>query len=121
MTRKKSENIGDDLIKSMGEALAHARGQAVEARVTRFKKPDVAVRSIRRKTGLTQDVFASVLGVSVSGLRKWEQGQRQPHGAALTLLHVMDREPEAVARAIAYPASQRQKGRTDRRPKDANL
>jgi putative transcriptional regulator len=34
-------------------------------------------------------------------LRKWEQGQRQPHGAALTLLNIMDREPEAVIRAIS--------------------
>jgi len=98
--KAKKQNLGDELIQSMQEALAHARGEAVGARVTRIEKPSVQVKRIRKKIGLTQDTFATVLGVSVSGLRKWEQGQRQPHGAALTLLHVMDREPEAVVRAI---------------------
>jgi putative transcriptional regulator len=101
---KKTENFGDALIKAMGEALAHARGEATDARATKFRKPAVAVKSIRRKVGLKQDDFASLLGISVSGLRKWEQGQRRPHGAALTLLHVMDLEPQAVARAISRRA-----------------
>ena len=95
--RKKT--LGDELIQSMQEALAHARGVKVAARVTKVEKPRVQVKRIRRKVGLTQATFATVLGISVSGLRKWEQGQRQPHGAALTLLNVMDREPEAVIRA----------------------
>jgi putative transcriptional regulator len=51
--------------------------------------------------GLTQSDFATVLGTSVSGLRKWEQAQRQPQGSARTLLKVMDKEPEAVLRALA--------------------
>ena len=101
MVRKKNATVGEDLIKAMGEALAHARGEKVEVRVTRFRKPSVEVTRIRKKVGLTQRAFAGVLGISVSGLRKWEQKRRQPHGAALTLLQVMDREPEAVARALA--------------------
>ena len=98
---RKAATIGEDLIKAMGEALAHARGEKVAVRVTKFKKPALEVMRIRKKVGLTQNAFAGVLGVSVSGLRKWEQKQRQPHGAALTLLQIMDREPEAVARALA--------------------
>jgi putative transcriptional regulator len=98
---RKSGSLGDELIKSMGEALVHARGEKTDARVTRFRRPAVAVKTIRQKVGLGQEDFASLLGVSVSGLRKWEQGQRRPGGAALTLLQVMDREPRAVARAIA--------------------
>lgn len=97
---RKRSSVGDDLIKSLGEALAHARGESVQVRTTRPKAPDIAIKDIREKIGLTQAALANVLGVSVSGLRKWEQGQRQPSGAALTLLQVMDREPEAVARAI---------------------
>lgn len=103
MTKKKrreTETIGDELIQSMSEALAHARGEKVDVRVARFDEHAVAVRRIRKKVGLTQADFASVLGVSVSGLRKWEQDQRRPHGAALTLLKVMDREPDAVVRAL---------------------
>jgi putative transcriptional regulator len=101
---KKAGSLGDELIKAMGEALAHARGEKTDARVTKFRKPAIAVKSIRQKVGLRQEDFASLLGVSVSGLRKWEQGQRRPGGAALTLLQVMDREPKAVARAIGKRA-----------------
>ena len=106
MTKKrtKAKNLGDELIQSMAEALAHARGESVDVRVTNFDKPAVAVKRIRKKVGLTQEIFASVLGVSVSGLRKWEQDQRRPHGAALTLLQVMDREPDAVVRALTAKA-----------------
>ena len=95
-----AENIGDELIQSMQEALAHVSGKDIGARVTEFAEPAVAIKRIRKKVGLTQDSFATALGVSVSGLRKWEQGRRHPHGAALTLLQVMDKEPEAVVRAL---------------------
>jgi len=100
----RTASVGDELIQSMGEALAHARGEKVAARVTRFAEPAVAIRSIRKKVAMTQEGFASVLGVSVSGLRKWEQNQRRPHGAAMTLLRVMDREPDAVVRALSAKA-----------------
>ncbi len=100
-TRRTS--IGDDLIQSMHEALAHARGENKAARITHVETP-VEIKAIRMKVRLTQDAFATALGVSVSGLRKWEQGHRQPSGAALTLLRIMDREPEAVVRAIAVEA-----------------
>ena len=95
----KKKNIGNELIQSMQEALAHARGEKVGVRLHKIE-PAVRVKRVREKIGMTQMTFAEVLGVSVSGLRKWEQGQRRPHGAALTLLTVMDREPEAVARAL---------------------
>ncbi|MEX0852959.1 MAG: helix-turn-helix domain-containing protein [Bauldia sp.] len=98
--RTKAGTFGKELIHSMGEALAHARGGNVDARVTGFGEPAVAIRRIRKKVGLTQKDFAAVLGVSVSGLRKWEQDQRRPSGAALTLLQVMDREPDAFVRAL---------------------
>jgi putative transcriptional regulator len=101
MNRKiKVTSIGDDLVESMQEALAHARGKKSGARVTRFDD-GVEVKRIRERMGLTQSDFATVLGTSVSGLRKWEQAQRQPQGSARTLLKVMDKEPEAVLRALA--------------------
>jgi putative transcriptional regulator len=93
-------NIGDELIGSLREARAHARGEPTEVRETRVEVPADRVREIREKVGLSQARFAPLLGVSVSGLRKWEQGVRRPGGAALTLLRVMDRNPQAVLDAL---------------------
>jgi putative transcriptional regulator len=114
---KKTQSIGDELIQSMGEALAHASGKKAAVRETRFKSPAVEVKRIRERVKLTQPAFAGVMGVSLSGLRKWEQQVRRPSGAALTLLQVMDREPDAVARALAedvattYDAAKAKPGR----------
>ena len=93
--------FGNDLNEAMTEALAHARGKKTGARLHRFASDPVDVRAIRARLHLTQDEMATLLGVSASGYRKWEQGARQPHGAARTLLKIMAREPKSVLRALA--------------------
>jgi putative transcriptional regulator len=101
---RKKRDLGDELIGSMQEALDHARGKPVKVRVTRVRLPPLDVKAVRQKLRLTQRKMAQALGVSVSGLRKWEQGDRRPGGAALTLLRVMEREPKAVKRALSDAA-----------------
>ena len=93
-------NLGDELIEALREARAHAGGEDTDVRETRVDVPADRVREIREKVGLSQVRFAPLMGVSVSGLRKWEQGVRRPGGAALTLLRVMDRNPQAVVEAL---------------------
>lgn len=61
----------------------------------------VDVAAIRAKSGLSQERFAAVFGISLSTLRNWEQGRRAPEGPARVLLQVIDHEPEAVRRALA--------------------
>ena len=41
------------------------------------------------------------MGMSHSGYRRWEQGERNISGPAATLLRIMEKEPEAVRRALA--------------------
>ena len=87
--------FGDDLIRSLNEALAHAKGEGpaiVHAPVT--------PREVRTQVRLTQAQMAPLMGMSLSGYRKWEQGTRQVSGPAATLLRVIAREPEAVKRAL---------------------
>jgi putative transcriptional regulator len=50
----------------------------------------------RKKTGLSQSQFASLMGVSVRTLQGWEQGRKQPSGAARTLLAIASTNPSAL-------------------------
>ena len=94
--------FGADLIQAMSEALAHAQGKDVPGiKVHSVEVGAVDAKAIRKKLDLTQDEMASVLGTSPSGYKKWEQGKRQPSGAARTLLRIMEKEPEAVLRALS--------------------
>ena len=61
------------------------------------------VKAIRAKFGLSQQRFAKTFALSLATLRDWEQERRMPHGPARTLLQIIDREPEAVRRALGPP------------------
>ena len=50
----------------------------------------------RQQTGLTQSAFAKLLGVSVRTYQEWEQGRRQPTGAARTLIAIGQKSPEVL-------------------------
>jgi putative transcriptional regulator len=50
----------------------------------------------RNRADFTQAQFAALLGVSKRTLQEWEQGRRQPSGAAKTLLRVAERHPEVL-------------------------
>lgn len=50
----------------------------------------------RERTGMSQSQFAALLGVSVRTIQGWEQGRKQPSGAARTLLTIARTNPEAL-------------------------
>lgn len=88
--------FGDDLIQALTEALAHAKGEGPA-----IVHAPVDPRAIRTKARLTQAQMAPLMGMSLSGYRKWEQGQRRVSGPAAALLRVIEKEPGAVQRALA--------------------
>ena len=88
--------FGDDLIQSLEEALAHAKGEGPA-----IVHAPVAPREVREQARLTQAQMAPLMGMSLSGYRKWEQGTRRVSGPAATLLRVIQKEPEAVKRALS--------------------
>lgn len=77
-----------DLLESVKQA------QRGEGRVTKVAM--TAATEARMKVGVSQSAFAQLLGVSVRTLQEWEQGRREPSGAAKTLLRIALRSPEAI-------------------------
>ena len=65
-------------------------------------KPPKAIdpRVVRKRLRMSQTAFAHIFGVSLRTVQEWEQRRRRPAGAARALLQVIDREPDAVRRAI---------------------
>lgn len=97
----KKTAFGSELAEAMTEALAHVSGAPAKGTREHVVDTDgIDPKAIRTHLNLTQEQMARFLGTSVSGYRKWEQGQRQPSGAARTLLRVMEKEPEAVLRVL---------------------
>ena len=89
-------DFANDLMQSLGEALAHVKGESPA-----LVHPPLDPRAVRKHAGPTQAEMAPIMGMSLSGYRKWEQGQRAVSGPAVTLLRLIEREPEAVKRALA--------------------
>lgn len=105
---------GQQIIEAAREALRYARGEDTGARITQYEIPDVP--AIRKKLGFTQAEFAQRFGVNIGTLRNWEQGARLPDGPARVLLTVIDKEPEAVKRALAASARPARKTAVKRTP-----
>ena len=90
----------DRVMAGLTEAVEIAEGRADPA-TWRLHAPDtVNVRAIRKRQGLTQAAFASRYGFTLGRLRDWEQGRTLPEPSQRILLTVIDREPDAVRRAL---------------------
>ena len=94
-----SKSAFDSIAAGLNEALAIARGEAKPARL--HVPSEMDVKAIRTATNMKQEDFASVFGFSLTQIRDWEQGRSSPDSAARAYLTVIEREPKAVARALA--------------------
>ena len=85
----------EELVESLKQAAAHARGEHVPGLVVHEPRVPAAldVAAIRQRTGASQARFARSIGIAVSTLRNWEQGRRRPEGPARVLLALLDRNP----------------------------
>src|SRR5262245_30665376 len=82
------------------DAIAHARGMSGRGKIRRVRVPEVDVRAVRTRLGLSQEEFAAAFGVRLGTVRNWEQGRRRPDGPARALLVVIDKAPRAVMDAL---------------------
>jgi putative transcriptional regulator len=88
--------LGEAILASLRQINAGEVG-----RVTVVEPSHTEAFDARHKTGLSQAQFAKLMGVSVRTLQEWEQGRREPSGAARTLLKIAAKRPDAVLEAAA--------------------
>ena len=95
-----SKNAFNKIMQGIGEARAYLEGTADKRRYRVHVPERVNVKRIRRRLGLSQEAFAQTYGFALSAVRDWEQGRRKPERSARILLRIVEKEPEAVTRAL---------------------
>lgn len=91
----------DDEVRRLAESDPDARPLTIRELSQAFRVPvSVDVKAIRKRRNMSQAAFARRYGLSRDALQEWEQGRRQPDRCARILFAVIDREPEAVERAL---------------------
>ena len=96
---KKRPTVGKRIIEGLEQAVAWTKGKNDRVRVTLVHGPEVDVREIRMKMGLSQAQFATKFGFPPATLRNWEQGRSRPDAPTRVLLAVLAKHPEAVERS----------------------
>jgi len=92
--RDKGRDLGAELLESVREMKAGRAGHVHRVAVS-------AVTEARMRAGFSQQQFAQLLGVSARTLQEWEQGRRQPTGAARSLLTIAAKRPEVLREVLA--------------------
>ena len=88
----------EELVGSLTQAQAIARGQAAPSRRFELTAPDA--KAVREQTGLSQGDFAKLMRVSVKTLQNWEQHRRSPSGPAAALLKIVSVAPEVALKSL---------------------
>lgn len=89
----------DNLMQALMEVKAHREG-GIELPTIRVEIEAPDVRAIRKRLKMSQERFAGLFGFSLSTVRAWEQGTSQPDISARHYLRVIDRNPQAVIKAL---------------------
>ena len=86
-------SVFDDIKTGIEQAIDYEKGN-LNAKTVKLTispvnsfSPD-EIKAIRKSTGLTQDLFAKYIGVSVKTVEAWESGRSHPKGAACRLLAI---------------------------------
>ena len=89
----------EQLTQSLREAGKIRRGEMKSSRLFKIDPKNDIVK-VRGKLGLSQSKFAAILGISVDTLQNWEQGRREPTGAARVLLRIAAKHPRLLLEVV---------------------
>ena len=100
MSEQNLSAAGKRIVEGLTEVLADVRGEK-KLPARRVTVPDeVDIVAARKRFEMSQAEFAATFGISLASLRNWEQGHRKPSCVARAYLAVIEKEPEAVRRAL---------------------
>lgn len=95
--RDSKRDLGAELLDSVREMMSDKR-----SREHRIDVPYAT--TARQKTGLSQAQFATLLGISKRTLQDWEQGRREPSGAASSLIKLAMERPDVLVEVLGKVA-----------------
>lgn len=99
-------NVYDSIITGLTEAIEDVKsGKKKLKRNVVYVEPIKEynadeVKKIRLNTGMSQNVFASYIGVSCKTVEVWESGKNHPSGAASRLLNMMEMNNNLVEKCF---------------------
>ena len=96
-----SKRAFDKIAAGLSDAIGYVEGSADASRFRVHVPAHVDVKAIRNKLKLSQEAFAARYGFSVGRIRDWEQNRSSIDTPSRILLLVIDKEPEAIDRALA--------------------
>ena len=102
-------SLFEDLREGLQEAIDFEKGTG-KAKTTIFmispvtKYTNEQIKSIHKKAGMTQAVFANYMGVSKKTVEAWELGRTHPTGPAYRLLNILDQGKEAELPFVSVKA-----------------
>ena len=89
---------GQSILRGERRAFDYARG--ARRGVVAHVPEEIDVVAIRKRLGLSQGEFAAQFAFKLDAVQNWDQGCRRQDGAARAFLRVIEREPDAVQRAL---------------------
>lgn len=96
-------SVYDSIMTGLTEALedAGSKDKKLKRRVVSVIPVKVynadEIQDIRRKTGLSQKLFASYMGVSLKTVEAWEAGTNHPSGTASRILSMMEMDADLIS------------------------
>jgi putative transcriptional regulator len=114
----RNTKVGKRIVEGLTELVESVeRGEPVEKRFTvrtvelKLKPRDYdaqSVRATRLSLGVSQAIFARILGSSVQAVEAWEQGLRRPQAMARRLLDEINRNRQYWLKLVRSAARARQ-------------
>jgi len=100
----KDFNLFESIKTGMEEAIEFSKGNLKNVKVNhvtisplrQYSREDIKL--IRMGKGMTQNIFAKALGVSIKTVEAWEAGTSHPSGTASRLLELLERDSEIFER-----------------------